>query len=147
MTLLLLLLILAAIPAVVGYALSREGFDEATASWWLGSLSRVFHAGIAPGDPLIYRKPKVSPRPGPRARNIQPAENGDDYYYEVDKFWIAADVLDDGRLLAVTRKGKQVQLSPEDERLRKARLIERLRYRRRFPAVKAQGLGFCPQIP
>jgi hypothetical protein len=135
MTLLLLILILFVIPAVVGYTFYLEDFDQSTASWWFGSLSRVFHAGIAPGDLLIYRKSKVSSRPGPRAHNIQPAENGDDYYYEVDKFWTVADVLDDGRLLAVTRTGKKVYLSPEDERLRKARLIERLRYRRRFPAV------------
>jgi hypothetical protein len=137
MTLLLLILILYVVPAVVGYAFYLKDFDPATASWWLGSLSRVFHAGIAPGDPLIYRKPKVSSRPGPRARNIQPSENGDDYYYEVEKFWTVANVLDDGRLLAVTRTGKGVYLSPEDERLRKARLIERLRYRRRFPAAQA----------
>src|ERR1700678_2010413 len=115
MTLLLLLLILAVISAVVVNALHLEHFDQATASWFLGDLSRVFHAGIAPGDPLIYRKPKVSSRPGPRARNIRPSENG--YCYEVDKFWTVADVLEDGRLRAVTRTGKEVCLSPEDERL------------------------------
>ena len=135
MTVILLILILVVITAVVGYALYLEDFGPSTASWYLGNLSHVFHAGIAPGDPLIYRKPKVSPNPGPRALNIQPLENGEDYHYEVEKFWTVADVLDDGRLLAVTRTGKEVYLSPEDERLRKARLIERLRYRRRFPAV------------
>jgi hypothetical protein len=135
MTVLLLFLILFVIPAVVGNAFYLEDFDQSTASWWLGSLSRVFHAGIAPGDLLIYRKPKVSSQPGPRARNIQRTENGDVYCYEVDKFWTVANVLDDGRLLAVTRTGKEVYLNLEDERLRKARLIERLRYRRRFPAV------------
>jgi len=134
MTILLLILVLVVIPAAIGYAFYVEDFGPATASWWLGSLSRVFHAGIAAGDLLIYRKPKVSPRPGPRARNIKRTENGDNYYYEVDKFWTVADVLDDDRLLAVTRTGKQVYLSPEDERLRKARLLERVRYRRRFPA-------------
>ena len=141
MTILLLILVLVAIPAVIGYALNVDDFDQDTASWFLGSLSRVIHAGIAPGDPLIYRKPKVSSRPGPRACNIQRTENGDDFHYEVDKFWTVADVLDDGRVLAVTRKGKEVYLSPEDERLRKARLIERLRYRQRFPEVQGQGTG------
>ncbi len=135
MSVILLILMLVVIPAVVGYALCLDDFDQETASWFLGSLSRVIHAGIAPGDPLIYRKPKVSPHPGPRARNIQPTENGDVYSYEVDKFWTVANVLDDGGVLAVTRTGKKVYLSPEDERLRKARLTERLRYRRRFPAV------------
>jgi len=135
MTLLLLLLILIAMAALAAYVIRREGFDQSTASWYLGSLSDHFHAGIAPGDRLIYRKRKVSPRPGPRARNIQPTEHGDDYYYEVDKFWTVADILDDGQLLAVTRTGKKVYLSAEDERVRKAKLIERLRYRERFPAI------------
>jgi len=135
MTLLFLFFILFVVAAAVGCAFSMKDLDVETASWYLGTLSRVFHAGIAPGDPLIYRKSKVSSRPGPRARNIQPSENGDDYYYEVDKFWTVADVSAEGRLLARTRTGKQVQLSAEDERLRKARLIERLRFRRRFPIV------------
>ena len=137
MTLILLLFILIVVLASVGYLLYLEGFDHSTASWYLGSLSHLFHAGIAPGDPLIFRKRKVSSRPGTRARNIQPTEHGDDYYYEVDKLWTAAEILDDGQLLAVTRTGKKLHLSPEDERLRKAKLIERLRYRGRFPVIEA----------
>ena len=135
MPFLLLIFIAVIVAAAAACAFYVKEFDESTASWWLGSLSRVFHSGIVPGDPLIYRKPKVSPRPGPRARNVQPSESGEDYYYEVDKFWTAANVQDDGRLVAVTRTGKKVYLSPEDERLRKARLIERLRYKERFPAM------------
>ena len=53
MTVLLLVLFLAGI----GYALSIQDFDASTASWYLGSLSRVFHAGFAQCDLLIYRKP------------------------------------------------------------------------------------------
>ena len=121
---------------MVSYALYVEDFDQASVSWYLGSLSRFYHAGFAPGDFLIYRKPKVSPRPGPRARNVHRTENGNDYIYEVDKFWTLAGILEDGHLLAVTRTGKKVQLSPEDERLRKARLLDRVRYRRRFPALE-----------
>lgn len=66
---------------------------------------------------------------------MQAAENGDDYYYEVDKFWVVSDVLNDGRLVAVTRTGKRVYLAPEDERMRKAGWLERVRYRGRFPVV------------
>ncbi|MGA3171823.1 MAG: hypothetical protein ABSE62_12520 [Chthoniobacteraceae bacterium] len=138
MTVLSLILFLVVVPALVGYCLYVEcmngDLDSSTISMLRGQLHRIFRGRLEPGDFLIYRKSKVSPRPGPRARNVQAAENGDDYYYEVDKFWIVSDVLNDGRLVAQTRTGKRVYLTPEDERLRKAHWFERVRYRRRFPA-------------
>jgi hypothetical protein len=135
MTILLLLFVLVLIPAAIGYCLyieilSGDVHPSAFAIW-----RHLSHTGLAPGDFLIYTKSKVSHRPGPRARNVHPSEKGDDYYYEVDKYWTVADVLEDGRLVAKTRTGKQVFLTPEDEKLRKARLIERLLFRRRFPAL------------
>ena len=137
MTIISLILILVIFPALVGFGLflEYEGISFSLNSDWRSQLHRLFQGRLEPGDFLIYRKPKVSHRPGPRAKNIQAAENGDDYYYEVDKFWTVADVLDDGRLVAVTRTGKQVYLTPKDERLRKPRWLERMRYRRRFPSM------------
>lgn len=140
MTILSLLIVLVVIPAVIGYFLYSEDWpgdmnSPAITTIWREQVRRMFRGGLEPGDFLIYRKPKVSPRPGPRARNVHPAENGDDYYYEVDKFWTVSDVLDDGRLVAVTRTGKRLYLTPRDERLRKAGWLERLRFRRRFPVV------------
>ncbi len=138
MTVLSLILLLMVIPAVIGYAFHIEGLANDANTTVFDSfrihLHHLFHGDIEPGDFLIYRKPKVSPRPGPRARNVRATERGDDYHYEVDKFWTVADVLEDGRLLAVTRTGKRVCLTPEDRNLRKAGWIERFRYRRRFPA-------------
>ena len=135
MTVITLILMLVVVPAMIGYCLYAEylgdGGEFSSAGFW----HRFMHGNLEPGDFLIYRKPKVSAHPGPRARNVQAAENGDDYQYEVDKFWTVADVLDDGRLVAVTRTGKQVYLTPEDERVRKAGLLERMRYRNRFPTV------------
>jgi hypothetical protein len=140
MTVLSLILALVVIPAVIGYCLYMEvledGGSPAAMSLRRNGWRSFFHIGFQPGDFLVYRKAKVSPRPGPRARNIQPSEQGDDYYYEVEKYWRLADVLDDGQLVAVTRTGKRVELSREDENLRKARLLERMIYRRRFPAVR-----------
>ena len=43
-----------------------------------------------PGDWVIFRKEKHSTSPGPRAENIHAAPKGDDYYYQVDKFWVVA---------------------------------------------------------
>jgi len=139
MTVLSLILILVVIPAVIGYCLYTEYLTEDVGLF--GNLFRhvylrgLFRDQLEPGDFLVYRKSKASPHPGPRARNVQASEKGDDYYYEVDKFWTVSDVLEDGRLVAVTRTGKRVYLTPEDERLRKAGLLDLMRYRRRFPMV------------
>ena len=43
-------------------------------------------------------------------------------------------VLDDGRIIAVTRDNKRLCLSPNDSQLRKARFTERFIYRRALPA-------------
>jgi hypothetical protein len=135
MTVLSLIFVLVVIPAGIGYCLYTEYLADEWGFSLRQYLHRLFHGNIEPGDHLIYRKSKASPRPGPRARNVHASEKGDDYYYEVDKYWTAADVLDDGRVVAVTRTGKQVYLTPADENLRKPGWIERLRYRRRFPSV------------
>ena len=122
MTVILLIFLLVVLPAVIGFCLYKDYQGE--------ELSPT-----NPGDFLVYSKFKVSPRPGPRARNIQASEKGEDYYYQVDKYWALENVLEDGRLVAVTRTGKHVYLKPEDQNLRKARLLERLMHRRRFPTV------------
>ena len=59
------------------------------------------------GDHVVYRMKKFTVRPGPRAKQIQPAEHGDFYDYIVDKFWIVEEVLNDGRLILRTRRGKK----------------------------------------
>ena len=137
MTVILLLLMLVVFPAMIGYYLYLDGIVSYGSRVGLisGQLHRFFRTGLEPGDFLVYRKAKVSSHPGPRARNVQAAENGDDYYYDVDKYWAVADVLEDGRLIAVTRTGKRLYLQPADERLRKAGWIERVRHRSRFPQL------------
>jgi hypothetical protein len=84
------------------------------------------------GDLVIYRKTKHSTHPGPRASNIQPAQNGDTYCYTVDKYWIIRDIREDGMLLAETRRGKQHELRPDDPALKRANWLQRLIYRTRF---------------
>ena len=139
MTVISLILLLVVLPAVIGYCLytetTAEGLGHDALYLWNNHVRKAFHHGLEPGDYVIYRKSKASTRPGPRARNVEAAEKGDDYYYDVDKYWTLADVLSDGRLVAVTRTGKRVYLAPEDERLRKAGLLARVRYRARFPSV------------
>lgn len=95
----------------------------------------IMSRGIAfrPGDWVIYRKTKHSDHPGPRAHRIAPAAHGDEYTYVVDKFWVVAEVQQNGNLVIKTRRGKTHTVSPADSSLRKANWWERLWYRERFP--------------
>lgn len=90
---------------------------------------------LQPGDWVIYRKQKSSVSPGPRAENVVPAPNGEDYTYTVQKYWVVQEVLDDGRLRLATRRGKQHVVAPDDVRLRPARWWEKWLLAARFRAV------------
>lgn len=94
---------------------------------------------FAVGDPVIYRKTKHSRHPGPRAKSIYPAERGDDYSYQVDKYWIVAEVGTDGTLRLRTRRGKEHVLNADNPNLRHAHWWERLLLRQRFPALDKSG--------
>jgi len=94
---------------------------------------------LKPGDPVVYRVCKTSTDPGPRATEVHPAKHGDWYSYQVDKFWAVSEVLTDGSLKLVTRRGKQHTVEADDPRLRAARWWERWLYRDRFPAVPTAG--------
>jgi hypothetical protein len=87
------------------------------------------------GDPIIYRKQKVSTHPSPRAYDVHPASQGDTYVYFIDKFWTVERVLRDGQILVATRTNKHHYLRPNDPNLHKARWYERLRYWKRFPRL------------
>ncbi len=86
-----------------------------------------------PGDPVIYRLTKHSCCPGPRAREVAPSANGDDYKYNVDKFWLVDSIMQDGQLLLRTRRGKTRIIRADDQNLRPPRWWEMLIYRRYFP--------------
>jgi len=89
------------------------------------------------GDWVIYRKSKQSTQPGPRAEGIKPFEKGDGYAYTVDKYWVVAEVRDDGHLLLRTRRGKEHVIAPDDPALHKANWWQRWRRRKRFEEVEA----------
>ena len=93
-------------------------------------------AGFQRGDAVVYRKQKSSARPGPNARDIQPALHGDSYSYSVDKFWRVIRILDNNTLVVLTRKGKQHTIVVSDPNLRQAHWWERLLFWHRFPPRK-----------
>ncbi|MEZ6123569.1 MAG: hypothetical protein R3C49_10375 [Planctomycetaceae bacterium] len=88
-----------------------------------------------PGDLVIYRKTKHSNHPGPRAANVHPASKGETYSYTVDKFWVVEQILDDGTVVATTRRGKRNFLKPDDPLLKRPNLFQRLLYRGRFASL------------
>jgi hypothetical protein len=93
------------------------------------------HKDFQPGDPVIYRKFKHSERPGPRAKNVHPAAKGEEYVYEVDKFWVVCENRGES-LVLVTRRGKQHIVERNNPSLRRPNLLERWYYRDRFPRLE-----------
>lgn len=88
------------------------------------------------GDFVVYKKTKFSAKPGPRARHIEPARNGDTYRYQVDKYWVVVGNTDDDRLIVKTPGGKQQTLHEGDPNLRRAHWWEKLLYRNRFDCLR-----------
>lgn len=98
------------------------------------------------GDWVIYRKTKCSTHPGPRARNVAPTPKGDDYIYNVEKFWIVLDVLPDQTLLVVTRRRKEHICKPNDPNLRRATWLERFLNRQRFEEIETMLKSAVPTV-
>lgn len=96
----------------------------------------MLERSFKPGDKVVYRKRKHTTHPGRRAKQVQPAAKGDYYAYVVDKFWMVRKVLDNGRLLLETRRGKTHEINPCDPNLRRATLWDRIRYPARLAELE-----------
>ena len=94
-------------------------------------------AHFRPGDCVIYRKQKSSAHPGPNARSVWPAANGDLYSYFVDKFYRVVALETDDKIVVVTRRGRRHTLAVSDTALRRASWWYRVLLRRRFPSAIA----------
>ena len=121
MTVVLFLSLFVAVPATLAF------FSE-TSLWQRSLLKPAFSVGT----PIVYRQQQVSTRPAADAYDVYPAERGDYYYYTIINYLRVTEVLSDGRIIAVARNNERLCFSPNDSSLRKARLAERLIYRR-FP--------------
>lgn len=99
---------------------------------WLAVIRRIWHRPYRRGDWVVFRKVKRSTAPGPRARHIAPTPHGEEYVYEVKKYYIVEDVQD-GCVIVRTRKGRVYRIDEKDPRLRHAHWWERWWLRSRFP--------------
>ncbi len=136
MLMVLMLTMLVLLPVLIGYTASRisnqrEWEPVETVTY----VPKAYVAKVSVGDRIVYRKTKFSPLPGARAHHISASDKGENYTYLVDKYWVVADVLEDGRLVAKTRRGQLNYVRADDPDLRKAKLIESLIHRHLFPAV------------
>ena len=121
---LLLLVILVALPALIGTLVGRG---------YLSFGGHIFRGKFHAGAPIVYRMVETSTCPGPEARDIHPAERGELYYYLTNKYWRVEEVRQDGWIVALTPLMEHHHLRRDDPNLRKANLLERLRYAARFP--------------
>jgi len=94
------------------------------------------HRRFKLGDRVVFHKTKMSNHPGPRARYIHPAPQGEGYTYEVDKYWVVVESLAGGQVSIRTRRGKTLVLDSADPNLRHASWWERLLHSRRFPSFE-----------
>ncbi len=84
------------------------------------------HRPFKSQDLVVYQKRKHGSRPGPRARQLRPAPQGEDYDYVIDKYWVVDRVLDDDRLVLRTPGGKLHEVASLDPDLRRPSLRERV---------------------
>lgn len=106
----------------------------ATGVGFLVLSGRFLRRRLQPGAPIVYRMAESSTRPpGPEAREIRPAERGELYYYLTIKYWRVEEVRPDGWIVALTPLMEHHYLRGNDPNLRKANLLDRLRYAARFP--------------
>jgi hypothetical protein len=120
----LLLLCLVVLPALVGLVIG-------------GDLWRwpMFRRRLRPGAPIVYRVQESSTCPGPDALDIYPSRHGEFYDYLAKKYWRVEEVFDDGSIVALTPFMEYQYVSHNDPNLRRANLIERVRYADRFPSA------------
>lgn len=88
-----------------------------------------------PGDLVIYLMTKQSSHPTLRAKTVTPSQNGEDYRYLVEKYWIVRKITEDGQLVVQTRRGKTRTISPEDPNLKRANWWHRWLNAGRFPTI------------
>lgn len=100
-----------------------------------------------PGDFVIYRMTKHSQCPGPRAKQVAPSPFGEEYKYQVDKYWIVDEVREDGQVLLRTRRGKTRVMRMDDLNLRPASWWQRLLYRNSFPQPHPPAAAGTKQHP
>jgi hypothetical protein len=117
-------------------------FRPSSSSHWFAGRGRLSFQDFATprfdiGAPVVYQREEVSTHPVADALNVRPSERGEFYYYSLVNYLRVTQVLDDGRIIAVTRDNKRLCLSPNDSQLRKARFTERFIYRWRFPHLSA----------
>ncbi|TWU67034.1 hypothetical protein [Crateriforma conspicua] len=94
--------------------------------------------GWTAGDWAVYRKSKISSKPGLRAARVVATPKGESYNYLVDKYWVVEQVKPDGRLILRTPGGKRNVVDSDDPNLRRPSLWDRFLFRERFQFIEEQ---------
>ena len=125
MAVLLLLILVVALPALIALSFENGG---------LRFGRHRFLRRLRAGAPIVYRVQETSTCPSPDALYVYPSKRGESYDYLANKYWRVEKVFEDGSILALTPLMEHQYLKRNDPNLRKANLIERLRYAARFPS-------------
>ena len=84
------------------------------------------------GDKVVYNKPKHSTHPSPNAKDLKPSELGEEYDYNIKKYWIVLTCTQNVVTIC-TPTQKILHFVPNDKNLRKASIWDRIFNRKEFP--------------
>lgn len=118
-----LLFLLVGLPAAVGLILAPGPLFTRP----------LFRKRLRAGAPIVYRVQETSTCPSPDAVSVYPSERGESYDYLANRYWRVEEVIEDDWIVALTPLMEHQYLRRNDPNLRKASLLERLRYAGRFP--------------
>ncbi len=117
--------------------LERGGELGRSFKFRIGYMQKRFRIG----DRVVFTRDKHTTKPGPRAKNVFATPHGETYEYQVDKFWVVAEIQNDAEIVLQTRRGKRHSVQATDPRLRKASFWERLLHAGRFPLLSSKPLS------
>lgn len=93
-------------------------------------------------EKVVYLYDRSSSHPDPTGKNVFASKKGEQYQYQVEKYWVVTRILDDDVVEAISRSGTVHEIDCHDPRLRKATWWERIFKSNAFPQrTKQQPAG------
>lgn len=93
-------------------------------------------------EKVVYLYDHSSSHPDPAGKNVFASKKGEQYQFQVEKYWVITRILDDDRVEATSRSGTVHEIDRHDPRLRKATWWERIFKSKAFPErMKQQPAG------
>ncbi|MEM7473833.1 MAG: hypothetical protein AAF483_02515 [Planctomycetota bacterium] len=84
-------------------------------------------------EKVVYLHDRYSNQPPPKSKNVFATKKGEQYLFQVEKYWIISRILASNQIEARNRNGSTYVIDCDDPRLRKATWWELLFKSNAFP--------------